>query len=60
MSQLPYYKALHNPWCHFISGLRRVSLAEYIRVLRVYPTLLQVEFLACEDGGYPPMGSVIL
>ena len=33
-------KALHNPWCHFISGFLRVSLAEYIRVLRVYPTML--------------------
>ena len=29
---------------NFISGLRRVSLAEYIRVLRVYPTMLQVRF----------------
>ena len=33
-------KALYNPWCHFISGLRWVSLAEYIRVLMVYPTML--------------------
>ena len=41
------YKALHSPWCHFISGLWRVSLAEYIRVLRVYPTILQVKFSAC-------------
>jgi len=28
-------------------GFRRVSLAEYIRVLRVYPTLLQVMFSTC-------------
>ena len=45
-SASPLKKALHNPWCHFISGLRWVSLAEYIRVLRVYPTMLQVKFLA--------------
>ena len=25
----------------------RLSLAEYIRVLRVYPTMLQVKLLAC-------------
>jgi hypothetical protein len=30
------YKALHDPWCHFISSLWWVSLAEYILVLRVY------------------------
>jgi hypothetical protein len=29
------------------SGLRRVSLAEYILVLRVYPTMLQVLLSAC-------------
>ena len=28
----------------------RVSLAEYIRVLRVYPTMLQVKFSACGRG----------
>ena len=37
--------------CVICFGFRRVSLAEYIRVLRVYPTMLQVEFSACEDGG---------
>jgi len=31
--------ALHTPWCHFIFGLWRVSLAEYILVLRVLFTL---------------------
>jgi hypothetical protein len=39
-------KALHNPWClllSYFSGFGRVSLAEYIRVLRVYPTMLQVK-----------------
>jgi hypothetical protein len=30
------------PWCHFISGFWRVSLAEYIPALRVYFPLLQV------------------
>ena len=35
-------KALHTPWCHFISGLWWVSLAEYILVLRVYSPLLQM------------------
>jgi hypothetical protein len=35
-------KALHTPWCHIISGLWRVSLAEYLLVLRVYSHLLQV------------------
>ena len=46
-SASPLKRALHNPWCHFISDLWRVSLAEYIRVLRVYPTILQVKFSAC-------------
>jgi hypothetical protein len=38
----PLISALHNPWCHFISGFWRVSLAEYLLVLRVYSHLLQV------------------
>jgi hypothetical protein len=38
----PLMKALHNPWCHLISGFWRVSLAEYIPVLRVYSLLLQM------------------
>jgi hypothetical protein len=41
MSQAsPLYKALHNPRCHFISGFYRVSLAEYLLILRVYSHLL--------------------
>jgi hypothetical protein len=40
-------KALHNPRCHFIFGLWQVSPAKYIRVLRVYPTMLQVKFSTC-------------
>ena len=36
---------------NFIFGLWRVSLAEYIQVLRVYPTMLQVKFWPAEDGG---------
>ena len=44
MSTSSTYKALHTLWCHFIYGLGRVSLAEYIQVLRVYPTMLQVRF----------------
>jgi hypothetical protein len=36
------YKALHDPWCHFIFDLRWVSLAKYILVLRVYSLLLQM------------------
>ena len=36
------YKALHDPWSHFISNLWRVSLAEYLLVLRVYFPLLQI------------------
>ena len=47
----PLIKALHTLWCHFIFGLRQVSLAEYIRVLRVYPTMLQVKSWPAEDGG---------
>jgi hypothetical protein len=35
-------KALHTLWCHIISSLRRVSLAEYILVLKVYSLLLQM------------------
>jgi hypothetical protein len=43
MSQAsPLYKALHIPWCHFIFSFCRVSLAEYLLVLRVYSHLLQV------------------
>jgi len=36
------YKALHNPWSQFISGLWRVSLADYLLVLRVLFPLLQM------------------
>jgi len=36
----PQRSALHTPWCHFISGLWLVSLAEYILVLRVLFTLV--------------------
>jgi len=36
----PQMLALHTPCCHFISGLRRVSLAEYLLVLRVLFTLV--------------------
>ena len=36
------YKASHDPWSHFISGLWWVSLAEYLLVLRVYFSLLQM------------------
>jgi hypothetical protein len=47
MSQAsPLYIALHIPWCHFISGFCRVSLAEYLLVLRVYSHLLQVADLS--------------
>jgi hypothetical protein len=31
--------ALHDPWCHFISGFYRVSLAKYFVVLRVFSPL---------------------
>jgi hypothetical protein len=37
-----FISALHYPWCHFISSLQWVSLAEYLLVLRVYSHLLQV------------------
>jgi hypothetical protein len=42
MSQAsPLYKALHPPWCHFISGFFcQVSLVEYLLVLRVYSHVL--------------------
>ena len=37
------YKALHDPWCHFLFGLWWVSLAEYLLVLMVYFShLLQI------------------
>ena len=45
MSTSSTYKALHPPWCLSIL-VGWVSLAEYIRVLRIYPTILQVKFLA--------------
>jgi hypothetical protein len=32
--------ALHDPWCHFISGFLWVSLAEYLLVLRVLSSLV--------------------
>ena len=35
------YLALHDPWC-LLCFTRRVSLAEYILVLRVYSHLLQI------------------
>ena len=50
MSTSSTYKALHTPWCLSIL-VGQVSLAEYIRVLRVYPTMLQVKFQPTEDGG---------
>jgi hypothetical protein len=42
MSQLAHsISALHTPWCHWF--LRRVSLAEYLLVLRaLFPLLLQM------------------
>jgi len=39
-STSPQILALHTPWCHFISGLWRVSIAEYLLVLRVLFTLV--------------------
>jgi hypothetical protein len=44
----PTYTALHDPWCYFISGLRRVSLAEYILIFRVYSLLFQM--ICCTMG----------
>jgi hypothetical protein len=42
-SQSTFIKALHTPWCHVISSLQRVSLAEYLLVLRaLFPLLLQM------------------
>jgi hypothetical protein len=35
-----FTSALHDPRCHFIFGLWRVSLAEYIVVLRVLSPLV--------------------
>ena len=35
-------KALHTPLYHIIYGFQRVSLAEYIHVLKVYSLLLQM------------------
>jgi hypothetical protein len=34
--------AVHTPWCLVITGLRWVSLAESILILRVYSLLLQM------------------
>jgi len=42
-SQLHLYSALHTPWC-LLCLVRRVSLAEYILILRVYSHLLQMMF----------------
>ena len=36
------YKALHDPWSHFIFGLWWVSRAEYLLILRFYFPLLQI------------------
>ena len=42
VNQLYFYIfALHDPWC-LLCFTRRVSLAEYILVLRVYSHLLQM------------------
>ena len=56
-----HYTALHDPWSHFISGSWRVSLAEYLLVLRVYFShccrwhcvswLLQELLLSCRGWG---------
>jgi hypothetical protein len=35
-----FISVLHDPWCHFISGFLRVSLAEYLLVLRVLSPLV--------------------
>ena len=59
MSQLPYYKALHNPWCHFIFGYIGSSLAEYLLVLRVLFPLVadgQMYYGYCINCLYPAMG----
>jgi hypothetical protein len=61
------YKALHTPWCQFISGLWWVSLAEYISVLRVsFPHVAGSKAYYCGDkldfsptsGGECTMGMV--
>ena len=45
MSTSSTYKALHTPWCHSIL-VGRVSLAEYLLVLRVlFPLLQMVQFI---------------
>jgi hypothetical protein len=54
-----YILALHTPWCHFISGLWRISLAEYPSYSGFIPTCLgcDVSWLlqelddSCHSGG---------
>jgi hypothetical protein len=57
------YKALHTPWCHFIFGLWRVSLAEYPSYSGFIPTccrwysvswLLQELLLSSSGRGVRP------
>jgi hypothetical protein len=45
LSSQPHYKALHTPWCHVISDFCRVSLAEYLLVLRILLPLVTGVFL---------------
>jgi hypothetical protein len=58
MSQLPYHKGYHDPWCHFF-WLCRISLAEYLLVLRaLFPLVAdgQMYYGYCINCLYPAMG----
>jgi hypothetical protein len=59
MSQLSHRKAYHDSLVSFISGLRRVSLAEYLLVLRaLFPLVAdgQMYYDYCINCLYPAMG----
>jgi hypothetical protein len=59
MSQLPHYKALHDSLVSLYFWLCRVSLAEYLLVLRVLFPLVadgQMYYDYCINCLYPAMG----
>jgi hypothetical protein len=59
MSQLSHQKAYHDSLVSFISGLWRVSLAEYLLVLRaLFPLVAdgQMYYGYCINCLYPAMG----
>jgi hypothetical protein len=59
LSQLPYYKALHNPWCHFILVMSGKSSWVPSHTQGVVPIVVadgQMYYGYCINCLYPAMG----